>query len=486
MEVSSVQELCRYLISCAIQRCRMSDELCRLSVVLKSSPLSNPPLLRISISDTGVGSCLEEYQGLKYTSGPNSLEKWDGLIFIATTNGLIFIATTSMHENEIHQYNLNVKEIVSSRRLAKLPSKPKNGAKFSGTEVLLSTLETADGLVTCFLQKMLILKVPKLAIELVVDCGNSHGSRPENFVSANEGITFSSSPSSNIDSLKSGLEDYVFKHANSQKNICHSCFSSGRENLKVGSGLACRKENHRSTGQVMEAVIIISQLSEPTSPSCFRACGTKTEVLYFKDFSPCSISQSSLSALASIDWKSYGLILRSIGIQDGYASLEWENLTPYSHIDIVLHCYHKRVIIPPAKQRTEFDRSLTRKAIKLALDDLKENNAGVLLTAHALKIRGYAPDLATTIAGLVLSSSDSDFRKECFSLLGLQSQDMEREIVENCIKERIISVIELNDRKPQRSREHAPFLFEDERIPEPDDLAEEYEEDEEAFSSLDS
>ena len=66
------------------------------------------------------------------------------------------------------------------------------------------------------------------------------------------------------------------------------------------------------------------------------------QILYFKDFSPCSISQSSLNGLTSIQWKSYGLTLKSIADQDGCASLEWENLPPYTDINIALHCYHKQ------------------------------------------------------------------------------------------------------------------------------------------------
>lgn len=52
--------------------------------------------------------------------------------------------------------------------------------------------------------------------------------------------------------------------------------------------------------------------------------------------------QSSLEALNSIDWKNYGLVLKSIGEQDAITLLEWENLPPCLHIDIVLHIYDKQ------------------------------------------------------------------------------------------------------------------------------------------------
>lgn len=106
---------------------------------------------------------------------------------------------------------------------------------------------------------------------------------------------------------------------------------------------------------------------------------------------------------------------------------------------------------------------------------------GLKTIAFHSQICSYAPDLAKMIAGLILSSNDSDFQEECVSLLGLQSQGVDGETVETCIKEKLISVIEMNDRNPHRSKEVAPFLFEDDHFQEPDN---EYE-GEYAFSSLD-
>lgn len=95
------------------------------------------------------------------------------------------------------------------------------------------------------------------------------------------------------------------------------------------------------------------------------------------------------------------------------------------------------------------------------------------------QIRSHAPDLAKTIAGLILSSSDLDFQRVCFSLLGLQSQEVGTEVMENSIKEKIVSVIEMNDKKPHKSKDFAPFLFEE------DDHIQETEFQENDFSSLD-
>ncbi|MED6145937.1 hypothetical protein PIB30_029672 [Stylosanthes scabra] len=111
---------------------------------------------------------------------------------------------------------------------------------------------------------------------------------------------------------------------------------------------------------------------------------------------------------------------------------------------------------------SQIDRNLVKRAVKLSLDDLKGKHSGVFLSSRAVQIRSYAPDLAKTIAGLILSSSDLDFQGECFSLLGLQSQVVGTENMENCIRERIISVIEMNDKKPHKTIV-APSLFEDDR-----------------------
>lgn len=66
------------------------------------------------------------------------------------------------------------------------------------------------------------------------------------------------------------------------------------------------------------------------------------QVLYFKDFVPCSIAQSAVDALTSINWKSYGLALRSIADHDGCIMLEWENLPQYFHVHIAIHCYRRQ------------------------------------------------------------------------------------------------------------------------------------------------
>ncbi|XP_022131880.1 type 2 DNA topoisomerase 6 subunit B-like isoform X2 [Momordica charantia] len=450
MEFNSLQDLFLLLISSAIRRCICSERLCRLSVLLQRSAASDPPL--VCISNTGLGSCLEEFQDFKCPVEGILAEQWDGIVSLRTTN---------FCDNEISCYQLNLKENVTIREPIWLPSNVKHGVKFSGTEVRLSVSEAVDVLlaeINCFFQKIRILKIPNVAMEVVVECQDIPGSR--NDAVFLENLSSSSSfTASTLDHLKLGLEDYVSRHGSSL--TCDSCFPN-RDNLKSGGGMIC-EEKRKTTTLAVEAAIVISELSNPTT-NCLGARFSDTEVFCFKDFAPCSISEAFLKALRGIDWKRYGLSLESATNQRSHALLKWEHVPLSFHIHIVVHCYQKLVAeVMPLVQKTQFDKKLISKAVKLALDDLKNKYAGFLLSANTLKISRFAPDLAKTIAGLVLYSNDLDFQEECLAILGLQPQQSEGEIVEENIKERIISVIEVNDGRPKGTKEVAPLLFGDGR-----------------------
>ncbi|XP_021727466.1 type 2 DNA topoisomerase 6 subunit B-like [Chenopodium quinoa] len=477
-----VTNLCKQLISLAIQRCRLSGDPCRLSVFVRRITISDSLLTQISISDTGAGSCLKEFQDLKL--GCNGLSQWDGILSVTTT---------SLGDFELYHYKVNLKERASNRKTIKLPSSPKKNAIFSGTEVSVTSAEEMEVILedmTCFLRKMVILKINNIAIELVAESHDGHGLQHENAVLATE-LTSPNSESSNVLQLASGLEDYVCKHRKLSEK-CLSCFSS-RDNLKVGNGQACQQKHGNDVFSV-EVVILISEneLLDSSDPSCLKAFETKTEVLYFRDFSPCSIHQSASKALRSIKWNNYGLTPRSIADEENSLIFEWETLPPYTHIDIALHCYNKQyplqaiyVKVPPLRQGTQLETKLVKEAISLALDDLKERYTGALLSDHALKIHNHAPDLARSIAGLILSSDDSNFQSECFGLLGMQMDNIEEEAIEKCIKDKIMSAIDMNDRKPPnlRCRAAAPFLFGDDHLQEPEYM-DEYDDGEEDGCNL--
>lgn len=65
--------------------------------------------------------------------------------------------------------------------------------------------------------------------------------------------------------------------------------------------------------------------------------------MYFQEFTPFSVTQSSIDALTSINWQNYGLRLREIIMDgDGNAVLEWVDMPSFGYMDIAIHCYHQR------------------------------------------------------------------------------------------------------------------------------------------------
>ncbi|XP_010559041.1 PREDICTED: type 2 DNA topoisomerase 6 subunit B-like isoform X2 [Tarenaya hassleriana] len=441
MEIARNPKLPLQLLLSAFRRCGLSENLCRLSVLLDRSGDQDPTTTLISIADTGIGSSLDEFQDLRYSRE---------LYGVKILDGMLSVKTTCSTDDEVYCYHIKLDESNSNRRLKRLPSQTKNGARFSGTEVSLRVSESTEDLVAeiaGFFRK-------NVAMDLVVKHGPDPSTQSRNvFVVSNE--TISCFTASSLERLKCGLEDYILKHGNCLDVMCDCCFSD-RDNLKVGTGTECHEENHKRAGGTIEVAVVISELLETTS-HCSRSCNGKTEVMCFEDFLPSPIPRFLFTALKSIDWKSYGLTFASIQERDGHVLLEWEHFPSYAQIDIAVHWYHNQTSL--ARQKAQVGTNLMKKAIKSALDDLKARHEGFLLSSHSVKICSYAPDLARSIAGLILSSDDVGFRGECLSLLGFQSQDTGREAVEECIREKIISVIGMKERKPQEAA--APCLFSD-------------------------
>ncbi|KAG7599878.1 hypothetical protein ISN44_As06g040420 [Arabidopsis suecica] len=460
MEITApVPKLLLQLISSAFQRCRLAEDLCRLyqfflinlqtmilrlhvfQVISLSLALI---LFSILLADTGIGCNLEEFQNLRCPREFNGAKIWDGLLSVKTTY---------FTDDEVYYYHINLDEYIANKRLKRQPSQAKNGAKFSGTEVSLTVFGSIVAPIIGFFQKILVLQVPNVTMDLMV----KHGDSPVNQTQYVFAVNADKTPcftASNLERLKSGLEDYVLRHGNCLDTMCDYCFSD-REHLKVGSGTVCQEDKHKRVGGMMEVVIVISDLLE-TTQHCSRSCDGKTEVLYFDNFSPSPVPHLALSALKKIDWKNYGLILANVNDQDGHVFLEWENFPSYVQIQISLHWYHNQY---PAKQKNGPGISLLKKGIKNALDNLKVKHEGFLLSSHARKICSYVPDLARSIAGLIFTSTDLDFQGDCLSVLGFQTQKVERDTVEDYIQKKIVTVIGMNERKPQKDQEAAPFLF---------------------------
>nr|XP_051199115.1 type 2 DNA topoisomerase 6 subunit B-like isoform X2 [Lolium perenne] len=454
------RKLLHSLIYWAVQRCRMSESPCRLTVSLKSPPdpaASSP--LRVSVSDTGVGSKLEEFLELDALARETPVEKWDGTLLITTTG---------INDKAIYHYQFNLQEETSSSaRFSKLATTYKNSATFSGTEVCICLSNEADLdeiilWLTGFVRK-------DLAIELAVEKTGTTGSRNVCLPHDSDDAT------PNIERLVSGLKDYALSHGNTCEK-CDACCMN-RDRLKVGTGSAKIVDRRRDKGLLVEVVIMIAHTV--TDLTCWMVNCSSSQVLHFEDFIPCTISQSSFNVLMSMDWQSYGFKLKGGFMDDeGNAVLQWDNLT-FARVDIAIHTYHGVV---QEWQRSEPDKYLVRKALKSALCRLKEDHAGDFLSCHGKKIREYVPDLAESIAGLISSSNDQEFQDECFTLLGLGSdQDISEGAVRSCISDKMARIIEMNDTK-ENVVESTPYLFECEKLDEDSEQLDEEDGDEDMVS----
>ncbi|KAF2928408.1 hypothetical protein DAI22_06g276900 [Oryza sativa Japonica Group] len=464
---SPYRKLLHSLIYWAVQRCRMSESPCRLTVSVKRSPepAGSSPL---RISDTGVGSKLEEFLELDALARETPVEKWDGTLLITTTG---------IDDKAIYRYQFNLQEDTSSStRFTKLVTTYKSRAIFSGTEVCLClpTEADVDDLILWlvgFVRKIFVLRASNLACELFVAQTDSAGSGDVCLSQDSDDVHISITTSS-IDRLVSGLKDYALSHANTSDR-CEACYMN-RDRLKIGTGTAKYVDKRKAKGQLVEVVIMLAPTSSDLS--CWMTNCSSTQVLHFVEFIPCPISQSSLSALMSIDWQSYGFKFKGGFIDDdGNAELQWDNMA-FSHVDIAIHTYHEGAVDEWKSSQPE--RHLLRKALKSALFGLKADHAEDFLSCHGQKVREYVPDLAESIAGLILSSNDQEFQDECIALLGLGSdQDLTEGAVRSCIGEKMNRIVEMNDTK-ENVEHNAPYLFECERFDEDYSLLDEDDPDE--------
>ncbi|CAL5040414.1 unnamed protein product [Urochloa decumbens] len=386
------RKLLHFLVYWAVQRCRVSESPCRLTFSLKRPAESaSPSQLRVSVSDTGVRSKLEEFLELNDLARETPVEKWDGTLLITTTG---------INDEAIYRYRFNLHEELSSARFSRLATTYKNHATFSGTEVCLclSNEADADDLILWlvgFFHKILVLRAANLACELFVEqIGNAESRNvclPQDSDDVHHSVMASSS-----DRLVSGLKDYALSHGyNCDK--CDTCILN-RDLLKTGTGAANNVDRRKAKGAHVEVVILIARTASDLS--CWAV--------------NCSSTQGS-----------------------------------------------------------QQDRHLVRKALKSALSHLKADHAGDFLSCHGQRVREYVPDLAESIAGLILSSNDKEFHDECVSLLGLGSdQDISEELVQSSICEKMIRIIELNDTK-ENVEDNAPYLFECEKLDEDSQLDEE-------------
>ncbi|WVZ78591.1 hypothetical protein U9M48_026281 [Paspalum notatum var. saurae] len=359
------------LVYWAVQRCRMSESPCRLTASLKRSAHPASPLpLRISVSDTGVGSKLEEFLELDVLARETSVEKWDGALLITTTG---------INDEAIYRYRINLREEISSARFTKLATTYKNHARFSGTEVCLclSNEDDVDDFILWlvgFFNKILMLRAPFRLLSIRNSIRDACNAESRNVCL----------PQDSSDVHPSG----IVSRFRVLSSCVHTLTLSDLDFLKIGTGAANNVDRRKAKGLHVEVVIVIARTA------------------------------SDLNC--------------------------W-----------MLNC--------SSTQGSQPDKYLVRKALKSALYHLKADHAGHFLSCHGQKVREYVPDLAESIAGLILSSNDKEFQDECVALLQVGSEQEVSEGAVRCsIHEKMVRIIEMNDSK-EFVEDNTPYLFECEK-----------------------
>ncbi|URD78954.1 hypothetical protein MUK42_05173 [Musa troglodytarum] len=379
------------LIYLAVQRCRIAETLCRLSISIRCFRVSNPPFMRISISDTGVGSSLVEFQDLDRGMCSVSSDKWDGMLSITTTG---------TRDKDIHNYHLNLREALTSKsRLNTLPPTCKNHGTFRqdlldysaflGTEVCFSTAEEDNiddfmAWVFPFVQKTSVslsfafadiptedtfasycASILNLAVDLTVEHTENLG-RYNHLLQETDDIYLPLSLSNN-ERLLLSLKSYVLRHRNALDKECQLCFTS-RDCVHL----------------FLERSFKVWNWGCKQHPKCQR---------FWTDSG--SGNSDNICAITVL----------SVEIELCYFTGHYFSSSSCYFNKIFLNLLNKIV----TRERTSADRNLIKKAVKIALDDLKAKYAGTLLSCRSVKIRNHVPDLSRTIASLILSSNDPEF-----------------------------------------------------------------------------
>ncbi|KAI4973230.1 hypothetical protein ZWY2020_028938 [Hordeum vulgare] len=399
--------------------------------------------LRVSVSDTGSGASWRSSWSWTPWRVETPVEKWDGTLLITTTDASIYHYRFNLHE--MHLQVQGSTRWLPHTRIMQNSGRPSLVSSISsiiywghGTEVCLCLANDADIddfilWLVGFYCKIHVTRAANLATRLSIEQTISAGSR--NVCLPNESDdTHLSIATSSIERLVSGLEDYALSHG----NTCDKCdlCCKNRDCLKVGTGSAKNSDRRRDKGLLVEIAIM---------------------VLHFQDFVPAHFTVI-LQCAHGMDWQSFGFKLKGGFMDDeGNAVLEWDNLT-FARVDIAIHTYHG---IYPALT----DKYVVRKALKLALHHLKADHAGESWNTS---------DLAQSIAGLISSSSDREFRHECFALLGLGSgQDTSEGAVRSGIGDNMARIIEMGDSKEKAQDSTPPYLFECEKLDEDSPLLDE-------------
>ncbi|GLJ07010.1 hypothetical protein SUGI_0055340 [Cryptomeria japonica] len=261
-----MDNVCRALVSSAIHRCQATDRLCRITIAIKypgASKSSSSTTFQISISDTGRGINLPEFL-LSYSN--INLHRANDIFFSSPQcwDGELSIKTTDMEKTEVQHFWLNWGE----SRVVQVGTSSKGRNTFSGTEASFSVqgnLEEFIVYIKDLCQKIAILQIPSIALDLCLEPFDNSETCCENIFMWNEGILLPKSMSK-IDRLAKGTVDYRINNMQKLDNQVQGPLAF-RECFKVGRGSVYSLEANTKMEIVFEVVLVL-EIAKDTNKSC--------------------------------------------------------------------------------------------------------------------------------------------------------------------------------------------------------------------------
>ncbi|MCO5575730.1 hypothetical protein L7F22_029533 [Adiantum nelumboides] len=429
---------CHAVIGDAINRCRHSDNLSRITIVVKHLENSSPSLLssfEVLVSDTGPGISHEEVSKLFHGfSSTHLTHLCDAPLF---WGGEMVILTSELLETEIRQYH--VRDAFNQPTIMQLRSLSKDCGRFSGSSITVNFKGYPSELLLyicdiCHQIKILMLKT--VAVEVCVErLTSSESTVSEDVLLICEGLTLPTEHSS-LDRLSVGVAGYASRSLN-----------SNGASPEIGKALAASSESSTETYWLFEACIAVTEATENGDTSMDTEL-KETKILFFQDFICTAVTPTIVQVLKTkVIWESFGLQVKDVQLKEtGTAIIQWGGPTRLESIELALHRYRNCQTKAASWLR---EVSVCKRCIEDALNDLKHRNPHLFMSHRSSELQKYVPDLSRCLSKLISSSSDVAFKAICAQILGLVSTDFNE--VESCIRAKVLQVVE--DLDMQSSKE---------------------------------
>jgi hypothetical protein len=91
---------------------------------------------------------------------------------------------------------------------------------------------------------------------------------------------------------------------------------------------------------------------------------------------------------------------------------------------------------------------MVKAAVEKSMNELKTSFPHLFFSQHATQMRRVVPHISRCIAGLITSSTETRFQKECADIMSIRFSDLDQ--MEACICKQMFNIIEQLDGNPRK------------------------------------